>query len=169
MRYVLALIIGIAISFSVHADTLSIASDGFNNGGIIPELFTCDGKNISPEIHWSVLPKNTKALALILSDEDAPNGIFYHWILYNIPTNVQNLSQGTALLPTGTMVGKNSWGKTQYNGPCPPKGSKHHYTFSLYALDQVLNLPEGSDATDLLEVMKNYIIQQATLKGLYNR
>jgi phosphatidylethanolamine-binding protein (PEBP) family uncharacterized protein len=45
-----------------------------------------------------------------------------HWVLYNIPVEVKELTEdaGMSGLPAGTMEGVNDWGRTGYGGPCPP-------------------------------------------------
>src|SRR5262249_23491845 len=107
---------------------------------------------------------------LIFSDPDAPGGTFYHWVVYNIPTNVHSFSKGIKDVPKGVKVGKNSWGKNQYNGPCPPKGSTHHYTFSLYAIDKKeLNLPEDADGKAVLDNISTNVIGATELTGTYSR
>ena len=125
---------------SIYANSFSLNSTAFNDREKLEPIYTCEGKNISPELEWSHVPKKTKSLTLILSDPDAPGGIFYHWVLFNIPKTVTTLAENITSLPVGAQTGKNSWDKTQYSGPCPPKGSSHRYVFSLYALDTVLEL-----------------------------
>lgn len=44
----------------------------FDDGGLIPSRYTCDGENVSPELQWLFPPKGTKSFALIVSDPDAP-------------------------------------------------------------------------------------------------
>jgi Raf kinase inhibitor-like YbhB/YbcL family protein len=64
--------------------------------------------------------------------------------------------------------GKNGKGETKYTGPCPPDGV-HRYFFKVYALDQMLTLPEGSDKKELEKAMNTHIIAQAQLMGLYRK
>ncbi len=156
-------------SIPAYATHMTLSSQAFADGITIPVLYTCDGKDISPDLSWSNLPSKTQSLAIILSDEDAPGGIFYHWILFNIPAKTTALAEAITTLPTGTLAGKNSWGRPQYNGPCPPKGSLHHYTFTLYALDEKLSLPAETDAPTLLKAIQGHILEQTTLKIGYSR
>lgn len=155
------------LSVTVYAADISLSSKAFADGITIPVLYTCDGKDISPDLYWSNLPSKTQTIAIILSDEDAPGGIFYHWVLFNIPANTSELIQDIKTLPPGTTIGKNSWNKKQYNGPCPPKGSLHHYTFTLYALDKNLSL--STDTQALLMNMQGHILKKAMLKMGYSR
>lgn len=155
---------------NVQADTtFSLSSTATSDQGALPVLYTCDGKNTSPQIRWSGAPDKTQTFALILSDPDAPNGTFYHWVLYNIPKNISKLSEGIKTLPAGTLTGNNSAGESKYKGPCPPKGANHHYIFTLYALDTKLNLAAGADASALQTAMQSHVLSKAEFTALYSR
>jgi len=39
-------------SMAIH-----IESQAFSSGGTIPKLYTCDGKDVSPPLIWSVSPR----------------------------------------------------------------------------------------------------------------
>ncbi|MHB1220669.1 MAG: YbhB/YbcL family Raf kinase inhibitor-like protein [Gammaproteobacteria bacterium] len=162
MRYLVAAIFTLLYSFTSFANNPSLfelTSSSFTSLGAIPLQYTCDGKDISPQLKWSGAPKNTEIFALILSDPDAPGGTFYHWALYNIPKTTNVLAEATNQFNTA----KNSWNKAQYNGPCPPKNALHHYVFTLYALD--INIPPltQNDVSSLLEVMQQHIVGTAQL------
>ncbi len=45
---------------------------------VFPKQYTCDGIDINPQITISHLPKETKALAIIMEDPDAPGRTFIH-------------------------------------------------------------------------------------------
>ena len=157
------------LSITAYAANMTLTSKAFVEDITIPVLYTCDGKDISPDLSWSNIPKNTKSLAIVLSDKDAPNGIFYHWVIFNIPANVQAFAQDLQQLPSGSVVGNNSWDRSRYNGPCPPKGALHHYVFTLYALDKKLSLSEKTNAPSLIKAMQGHILQQATLNTAFAR
>lgn len=152
----------------LEAQALKLRSSDFQEGGFIPTLFTCEGKNISPALDWSDIPPGTKAFALILEDPDAPKGIFDHWVMFNLPPNTEGLTQGAAAFPSGMIEGKNSTMKTGYIGPCPPKGV-HRYFFKLYALDTLLTLPKGSTKAQVLKAMEGHILSQTHLMGRYEK
>lgn len=153
----------------VFADNLAMTTTAFLDQGVLPVLYTCDGKNISPEFAWTNPPANTQSFALVLSDPDAPSGIFYHWVIYNIPSSTNELTEGMEKLPAGTLTGKNSWDKTAYNGPCPPKGSVHNYIFTLYALGTKLALPAGADGKTVLAAIKGHVLKEVALTASYSR
>lgn len=155
----------IAIS-SAHADTLTLDSNSILQESSIPSLYSCDGKNISPQLSWSGAPKKTATFALLVSDPDAPSGIFYHWVVFNIPATTTSFNDG-ALLNNPIVVGKNSWNNNTYKGPCPPKGSTHHYIFSLYALDQPLSLAADATAENVLKAMQNHVLDESEIKATF--
>lgn len=151
------------------APALSLATTAFLDQGILPVLYTCDGKNVSPQFAWTNLPKNTRALAMVVSDPEAPQGTWYHWVIYNLPTDVTELPENVTELPKGTLTGNNSWGNTKYEGPCPPKGTVHSYLFTLYALDQPLTLSAGATGEAVLAAMKSHIVGSVTETAVYSR
>ena len=155
--------------------TLILSSQAFSHNDPILMLYTCDGRDLSPPLSWSGLPSGTKSLALIVDDPDAPDPMapkmtWVHWVLYNIPVEVKELTENTDMsgLPAGTLEGINDWGRTGYGGPCPPIG-RHRYFFKLYALDIMLPDLGQPKKEELLQVMQNHILGQAELIGTYKR
>jgi len=139
--------------------------------GEIPQKYTCDGEDVSPALDWTGLPSETKSLALIVDDPDAPDPAaprmtWVHWVLYNIPPSANALEEGVTTLPSGTREGLNDWKRTGYGGPCPPVG-RHRYYFKLYALDTVLPDPGHLTKTVLEEDMRGHILGDAQLIGTY--
>lgn len=144
---------------------LMIRSPAFAENGTIPTKFTCEGDDISPALSWQGAPTNTKSFVLIMDDPDAPVGIWDHWLLFNIPANTNSLPENLSSLPSGTQIGKNSWNKASYGGPCPPDG-EHRYFFKLYALDTKLNL-SNPQKDEIESAMQGHILATATLMGKY--
>jgi Raf kinase inhibitor-like YbhB/YbcL family protein len=144
--------------------SMELTSNSFENNSTIPKDFTCDGQNINPDLQITQIPENTKSLALIMDDPDAPAGNWTHWLLANIEPNTTHIEKNQT--PKNVVVGKNSFGDTKYGGPCPPNGA-HHYQFKLYALDTNLDLKQGFSKNELLKSMQGHIIDQSLLIGLY--
>jgi len=137
---------------------------GFQDGGEIPEKYTCDGENLSPEITIEDIPEDTISLVLIFHDPDAPMpGGFTHWLLWNIP-KTREIQQG--VVPKGAIEGLNSGGEPGYTGPCPPSGV-HHYELSIFALNTTLDLDEDSDKTQLEDAMQGSVLAEARISGIY--
>ena len=151
---------------------IQLSTASFTPGGNIPSKFTCSGADVSPELSWAAPPPGTKSIALIVDDPDAPAGTWNHWLLYNLPPSVHELSENqprTADLASGALQGKNDFGKIGYNGPCPPPGKPHRYFFRLYALDTKLALRSGADRHALDQAIKGHILAQTELMGTFGR
>jgi len=151
--------------------TLAIISSAFKHEGVIPRKHTCDGGDVSPPLAWSGLPPETKSLALIVDDPDAPDPkapqmTWVHWVLYDIPPTAAGLPEGAQSLPQGTREGLNDWGRTGYGGPCPPIG-RHRYFHKLYALSETLPDLGKPTKAQLEKAMQGKIIARAELVGTY--
>ncbi len=170
MRYLL-IILMLFFSASVYADniiqkeaiTMRLTSPEFENNGLIPAKFTCEGEDINPALDIRDIPAGTEELALIVDDPDAPMGTWVHWLVYNIPV-VSRIEENS--LPG--KLGVNNFGKKEYHGPCPPSGT-HRYFFKIYSLDKKLDLPQGISKGELEKAIKGHILDKAELIGLYNR
>ncbi len=153
------------IPSSNGGEEMKITSPAFGNMQEMPEKYGCKGANVNPALAIEGIPKNAKSLALIVDDPDAPAGTWVHWVVWNIPITSEIKENS---VPSGAVQGKNDFGKNSYGGPCPPSGT-HRYFFKLYALDTLLNLREGASKKDLENAMKDHIIAEAKLVGLYGR
>jgi len=165
----------ISATESVKLGAMKIDSSVFSHNGKIPAKYTCDGEDINPPLAFSNVPKEAKSLALIMDDPDASNGVWVHWVVWNLPALPTGQAGGRqafhleeATTSIDAVVGENSWHKNEYGGPCPHQG-EHRYFFKLYALNSTLDLPTSSDKTKLEEAMQGKIIEQAELIGLYQK
>ena len=155
------------------ATVLKFTSPAFKHDAGIPSRYTCDGPNVSPPLAWSGAPAATKSFALIVTDPDAPDPkapqtIWVHWVLYDIPASVMGLREAVAAkgLPKGALQGTTDWGTTGYSGPCPPIG-RHRYVHTLFALDTVLADLEKPTRAKLLAAMEGHVLQMTQLIGTY--
>jgi len=156
---------------NVKGGTMNLTSTSFQ-GSQIPAKFTCSGVGISPQLAWSAPPAGTASLALIVTDPDAPRGTFVHWVLYDLPAQTRALPEGVpnqSQLADGSRQGRSDFDETGYGGPCPPPGSRHHYHFTLYALDAKLNLPVGATRAQVEAAMQGHILARGELIGLYQQ
>ncbi|MCH9643822.1 MAG: YbhB/YbcL family Raf kinase inhibitor-like protein [Gammaproteobacteria bacterium] len=145
---------------------MQLTSPAFANNHHIPIEYTCKGKNVSIPLSWSKVPRGTKSFVLIMEDPDTPKGVRYHWGLYNIPAKKHRLRVGQALEGPDEHYAMNSWGKAEYQGPCPPQGT-HRYTIKLYALDTRLRFFEKEVSIEQIEdAMIGHIIADAKLRGV---
>lgn len=151
---------------------LELMSPAFTSGSTIPTKYTCGGENVSPPLSWAGAPPETKSLALIFDDPDAPRGTFSHWVLYGIPPDTRELSEDyatSAKAQRRAVAGRNDLGRDGYGGPCPPRGETHRYYFRLYALDAPLDLSAGATRAQVLDRMRAHVLAQAELMGRYKR
>jgi Raf kinase inhibitor-like YbhB/YbcL family protein len=150
---------------------LQITSPSFSEGGMIPERYTCDGTDVSPELIWAGVPDGVRSLVLICDDPDAPMGTWVHWVLFNIPPEETGLPAAIKSEPSlrnGALHGTNDFRRLGYGGPCPPGGT-HRYYFKIYALDIKLSLDSGATKTQVEDAMAGHILAEGQLMGKYKR
>lgn len=134
-------------------------SSVFQEGEKIPEMYTCDGKNINPSLNIENVPENSESLVIILEDPDAPGGTFTHWVAFNIKET--QIHQDFS-----SEVGMNDFGSVGYGGPCPPEGT-HRYVFKVYSLDKTLSFQNPPDKQDVLNKMEGHVLATGELMGRY--
>jgi Raf kinase inhibitor-like YbhB/YbcL family protein len=151
-----------------------ITSAAFANGAEIPARHTCEGEQLSPPLEWSGAPKGTRSFVLIVDDPDAPDPaapqrVWVHWLLYNLPPDTTSLAEGASRtgLPEGARELRNDGDGVGYTGPCPPIG-RHRYFHRIYALDTILpDLGEDATRADLEKAMEGHVLGMAELMGTY--
>ena len=149
-----------------------LTSSAFKQNQSIAKDYTCYGSDTSVPLGWKGAPERTKSFALIADDPDAPRGTWVHWVLYDLPSDVQDLPAGIGhedSLKIGGKQGKNDFGKIGYGGPCPPRGPAHRYHFKLYALDQTTGLKSKATKQQLLDAIKGHVLAETQLIGNYKR
>lgn len=134
------------------ADRKLTVEGPWEQGARIPKRYTCDGRNVRPKV-GARAPAGTRGLAVVMTDPDAPGGTFVHWTRWGPATE-----------------GRNSFGRTGYDGPCPPKGDKpHRYVITLYALRKPLGLAPGSAPDQVVAAIEESAFASGSLTGLYGR
>jgi len=124
---------------------------------------------------------------------DLPRADFVHWVLVDIPVSVSELSEGldaSGLTPKGKPPGRTPHGVrglndytgwfaadadmagkyAGYDGPWPPFNDerRHHYTFTLYALDvESLGLSGAFSLADAKKAMEGHIVAEASIRCSY--
>jgi hypothetical protein len=152
--------------------TLHLTSAAFAAGGTIPQKHTADGADVSPALAWDAVPAETKSLALICDDPDAPRGTWVHWVIWGLPPAVRELAENMpreATLASGAKQGRNDFGRLGYGGPAPPRGPVHRYFFKLFALDHLPEVEPGATKTELERAMKGHVLARGELMGKYGR
>jgi Raf kinase inhibitor-like YbhB/YbcL family protein len=143
---------------------MRLTSSAFEPDGVIPERYTCDGLDVSPPLTIDDIPAAAATLVVVMDDPDCPGSTWDHWVAYDLPT----LSEIPEGVPTLGTAGRNTWGRTGYGGPCPPRGT-HRYVFTVYALDGSLGLAPGADKATVLQALADHVLAEASLTGRYSR
>lgn len=141
------------------AASLEVTSEAFDDGGTIPQRYTCDGQDTVPPVSWSGLPDGTEQVAVTVTDPDAPGGTFVHWLAVFPPD-----------ADAPTVEGSNDFDDRGYGGPCPPEGDDpHRYVFTVYASGSGLGLEPGFSGADLEAALEGDVLAQGRLTATYGR
>jgi Raf kinase inhibitor-like YbhB/YbcL family protein len=129
-------------NITITAPSVMTINSGAVERDMMPQRYTCaDPGAANPPLTWAGAPRGTKSIALVFDDADAPITPYVYWIVFNIGPATSALLEGQ--LPPGARQAHNSEGSVGYDAPCP--GSIiHGYRFTVYALNTVLNLPNGA-------------------------
>jgi hypothetical protein len=158
---------------------LALTSNGFEDGGIIPNRYTmaAEGAPVSPELMWTNVPDGVVSFTLIVHDPDTSvnktTDQILHWMIFNIPGTARELPEGepaTAQLPDGSIQALNYGKHVGYMGMgAAAVGPYHHYTFELYALDTKLALGPDATQADVMNAMNGHILMKGVLVGRFHR
>ena len=146
-------------------ESITVTSLAFQDGGRIPAAFTCDGQEAHPPLEWSGGPP-AEEFVLFMVDKDASE--FVHWVVYGIPGTVTALQAGA--VPPFLKEGLNSFGKSSYGGPCPPRGDEaHHYVFTVYSLRLAkgAGLQPGASLDQVVAAVRCCVQAVGSLSGTY--
>ena len=154
------------VAFAAGGAKMKISSSAFQEGGTIPEKFSKNGQNVSPELRVEGAPAEAKSLALIVDDPDAPVGLFTHWLVWNIDPKTIEIAENSP--PNGAVQGTNDYPNLGYGGPQPPSGT-HRYYFKIFALDRVLDLKSGAKRREVDAAMRGHVIGLGELMGRYSK
>ena len=151
---------------------LELTSPAFSDGGEIPRECGYKHGNEEPPLKIECAYTRIKRLALIMDDPDAMGAVgkvWVHWVVWNIePGALKEFQYENSQTPEIGLSdkGMTDFGEVGYGGPAPPD-KRHTYVFKLYALDSILDLPEGSTKSELEKAMEGHIIEQTQLTGTY--
>ena len=172
----------LSLPLGARADGFTLESASFGSNATLSTKHVynkneCNGGNISPELHWTGAPENTKSFAVTMFDPDAGGGAgWWHWLVFDLDAKTTSLEAGagdpiSSLAPPGSQSAKNSFGDLGYNGPCPPDGDKpHRYVFTVYALGtEHLGLKTGADINAVKAALEANTLISTSLQGQYSR
>jgi Raf kinase inhibitor-like YbhB/YbcL family protein len=121
---------------------MTVSSATLVRGDIMPSRYTCAVPHaINPPINWSGAPKGTQSIAIVFDDSNAPITPYVYWLAFDIGPGTSAISDGQ--LPPGAKQARGSAGYDRYNAPCPSQQG-HSYRITVYALNRILKLPNGT-------------------------
>ena len=145
---------------------MRVTSPAFFSGEMIPAKYTCDGKDVNPELVFDDVPGDTQSLAILVDDPSSPSGNWLHWSVWNIAPTTRVIRENS--VPQGAREGETDFSEVGYGGPCPGVG-EHEYRFIGFALDCILDVGHGAPRQVIEEAMEGHILAQGTLEGRYQR
>ena len=125
-------------------------------------------------------PENTSSFAFVLEDKDAYPVVGFTWIHW-LGANLKKseVKENESQTSTDFIQGANSWISVQgnqqdreqasYYGGMTPPDKAHTYELHIFALDKVLDLKRGFYLNELYEKMDGHILEEAVLKGIYEK
>jgi Raf kinase inhibitor-like YbhB/YbcL family protein len=141
----------VSYGVTVTAPSVMTVSETLFEHGTLPVRYTCGSKDpVSPPLTWAGAPAGTKSIALVVDDSDAPITPYVYWVAFDIGPGTSALLEGQ--LPHGALQAQGTAGYTGYAAPCPG-ASGHSYRFTVYALNKVLNLPNGTSLESAWEAV----------------
>jgi len=142
---------------------MEIRSPAFEDKKLMPYKYTCDGENINPPLRIRGIPAGTESLILFFQNQDEGHA---QWVLWNIDPRTNEIKEGS--IPKGCIEGFSDFRVRAYIGPCPEHGIKQ-YAFILYAIDIKLGLNQNTKKEELMESIKDNILDIAELNCKYAR
>jgi len=128
--------------------SLESPSSQASSGGpqTLPAIYTCDGKGTSPALRWHGVPQGTAELVIFAMNIQPLEGkLFFDWAVAGLSPDLTEIEAGK--LPKGAIVGRNSFGKADYE-VCP-EGGGETYMFTVFALPKKLSVAPGFDPSAL--------------------
>ncbi len=145
---------------------VSVHVEGLREGGRIPVAYTCDTRTYKPPtITWRLERgvEGVKSWLIVVDDPDAPGGVFYHLIVYNIPPKARKW-------PDTGELGLNTARRPGWFPVCPPPGSPpHHYYFIVVGLDTTLQVPRGASPYQVFRAAEGHALVFGYTYGVYSR
>ncbi len=147
---------------------LTVTSEDFVDGGGLASTFAggdsahCAGDNLNPALAWSEGPAGTASYAIAVNDPDARG--YSHWLHVDIPPAVTSVARGASASLPG-VAGRGTNGTVAYYGPCPP--SQHHYVFTVYALDTLLEPGHALTWAEFAEAADGHVLAEGSITGLF--
>ena len=151
----------------------TLESGDIVEGERIADRFTALGENLSPELHWSGFPQETRSFVVSCFDPDAPTPSgWWHWMVQDLDVTTTSLPRGAGesdlRLDGAAFHAANDSGSHAWFGPYPPED--HRYVFAVHALDvDTLDLDDEATPAAVAFHCAAHNIARATLTAVYSR
>lgn len=165
------------------APKLEVISESFSNGEALPPaqvsaMADPNGQDLFPHLAWKAAPDTAQSFAVTVFDPDAPTGSgFWHLALFNIPTDINDLAEGSvspsglseSLSNRGMRVLTNDGGVDGFVGAAPPPGhGQHRYMFTVHALDvPTIDIPDNASPAFLGFNMFGHTVARGRITGMF--
>jgi Raf kinase inhibitor-like YbhB/YbcL family protein len=153
-----------AASLMPRYSDMIVSSPAFDDYGVIPAKYSCEGETASPPLSISNIPAGTQSLAVIVTDPKAnEGGEETYWMVWDIDT--------TGFIPENFIsdhMALNAAKEYGYHGVCPKSGA-HYYHFTVYALDTKLRASKNVNKITLQRAMRGHVLSKGDLVGVYDR
>lgn len=148
--------------------TIEVTIPGLLKEDYFPQRYTCDGANISFPVRWSKVPPGTAELAMFLVKLNSPvKHPFFDWAVAGLSPSSHGVEAGR--LPSGAVVGRNSFGQVGYS-ICPPHGTvEEHFILRLLALPHSVAAKPGFDPEALFNETERSTKVVGLAGGVYTR
>jgi phosphatidylethanolamine-binding protein (PEBP) family uncharacterized protein len=128
--------------------TIDVGIPVLSHRGAMPRRYTCDGRDLSPPISWSDIPRDTAELDVFIVNIRPTGGrLSFDWAVAGLSPRSHGIPAGR--LPPAAVVGRNNFGRIGYSICPPPAASEQNYIVRVIALPHALAARPGFDAEAL--------------------
>ncbi|MBB4916422.1 YbhB/YbcL family Raf kinase inhibitor-like protein [Streptosporangium saharense] len=136
---------GSASADRLQLEPISVSSPQLRDGAALPSDYSCKGSAGNPPLRWSGVPNGTKSVAIVV-DNNSRTGGEVNWVVFDIDPRTNELADDS--VPVGAVEGSTTSGKTGYSPPCR---DQENYRFTVYALNDQVDLPKGASLEKTLK------------------
>ncbi|MEV5328481.1 YbhB/YbcL family Raf kinase inhibitor-like protein [Nonomuraea fastidiosa] len=143
---------------------INVTSPELREGKPLPREYSCKGDQGSPPLRWSSQPLSEARSIAIVVDSHTGSDSAVHWVIYNIPATTTELGPNAAAdPPEGSGQAKVTSGREGYEPPCEEKAG---YRFTVYTLNDRVELDEGPELPQILKEIAGKTIARGRLTAV---
>lgn len=154
---------------STQAESFSVTSPDFTDGGDLPVTFTCDGESLSPALTWSGEPAGTSEYAVLMDHQPGPDDWHWYWTEWGIAPDIHSLGAGST--GEGTFGTNSVNAELAYTPPCSKGPGPKTYVITVFALSSTPELPDPAlvDRDTLLDALADITLASDSISATYTR